>query len=186
LKQGDNTNQELSDDESEDPRESTLLSDIEEDYLDHQPQVLLLRQARRDKSLRTTRVPLPKKWSHAKTVIACPPLPNSRNQAGAMAPPLLKRQKSTLLNKLSESDHAPSTQALPLSMSSGDLNVPQPKASADQNVPQHRKATFDVVKRFMEASVSTKTHWPIISDDKYSMVEEALKLAIEAQDRQRA
>jgi hypothetical protein len=38
----------------------------------------------------------------------------------------------------------------------------------------------------MEAIVFTKTPWPILSDDKYSMVEEAWKLAIEAQDRQRA
>jgi len=70
--------------------------------------------------------------------------------------------------------------------SSGDQNIPQPKASSDQNVPQHQKGTFEVVKRFMEAIVVTKNPWPIISDDKYSMVEEAWKLAIEAQDRQRA
>jgi hypothetical protein len=38
----------------------------------------------------------------------------------------------------------------------------------------------------MEAIVFTKTPWPILSDEKYSMVEEAWKLAIEAQDRQRA
>jgi len=186
LKHGDDTDQELSDDESEYPGESTLLSDIKEDDLDHQQEVLLLGQAHRDKSLRTTRVPLPKKRSCANTVIARPPLPNPRNAAGVMAPPLLKCQKSTLLNKLSESDRAPSTQVLPLRMSSGDQNVPQPKASADQNVPQHQKATFEVAKRFMEAIVFTKTPWPIISDDKYSMVNEAWKLAIEAQDCQRA
>jgi len=38
----------------------------------------------------------------------------------------------------------------------------------------------------MEVIVFMRTPWPIISDDKYSMVEEAWKLAIEAQDRQRA
>ena len=38
----------------------------------------------------------------------------------------------------------------------------------------------------MEAIVFTKTPWPILSDDNYSMVEEAWKLAIEAQDRQQA
>jgi len=38
----------------------------------------------------------------------------------------------------------------------------------------------------MEAIVFTKDPWPIFSDDKYSMVEEAWKLVIEAQDRQRA
>jgi len=104
-----------------------------------------------------------------------------------MAPPLLKRQKSALLNKSSESDHAPSARALVLpNKSSGDQNIPQPKASSDQNVPQHQEGTFEVAKRFMEAIVFTKTPWPILSDDKYSMVEEAWKLAIEAQDRQRA
>ena len=97
-----------------------------------------------------------------------------------MAPPLLKRQKSSLLNKLSESDRAPSTQALPRRKSSGDQNVPQPKASADQNVPQHQKATFEVAKRFMEAIVFKKTPLPILSNDIFSMVDEAWKLAIEA------
>jgi len=36
----------------------------------------------------------------------------------------------------------------------------------------------------MEEIVFTKTPWPIISDEKYSMVDEAWKLAIEAQDHQ--
>jgi len=38
----------------------------------------------------------------------------------------------------------------------------------------------------MGAIIFTKTPWPILSNDKYLMVEEAWKLAIEAQDRQRA
>ena len=38
----------------------------------------------------------------------------------------------------------------------------------------------------MEAIVFTKSPWPIVSDAKYSMIEEAWKLAIEAQHRQRA
>jgi len=38
----------------------------------------------------------------------------------------------------------------------------------------------------MEAIVLTKTPWPIISDEKYSMVDEAWKLPIEAQDWQQA
>jgi len=42
LKQGDDTDQELSDDQSEDPGESTISSDIEEDDLDHQQVVLHL------------------------------------------------------------------------------------------------------------------------------------------------
>jgi len=190
LKQGDDTDQDIGDGKSEgkseDTEESTLSSDIEEDDLDHQQEVLLLSQARRDKSLRTTRVPLPKKRSCADTVIARPLLPNSRKPPGSIAPPLLKRLKSALLNKSSESDRAPSAQVLPQPKSSGNQHAPQPKASADRNVPQHQKATFEVAKRFMEAIVFTKTPWPILSDDKYSMVEEAWKLAIEAQDRQRA
>jgi len=187
MNQDDETDQDISDDDSEDTGESTLSSDIEEDDFDHQQEVLHLGQARRDKSLRTTRVPLPKKRSRADTVMARPPIPNSRNLPAAMAPPLLKRQKSSLLNKLSESDRAPSAWALVLpTKSSGDQNIPQPKASSDQNVPQHQKATFELAKRFMEAIVFTKTPWLILSDDKYSMVEEAWKLAIEAQDRQRA
>jgi len=70
--------------------------------------------------------------------------------------------------------------------SSGDQNIPQPKASSDQNVPQHQMGTFEIANRFMEAIVFIKNPWPIISDDKYSMVEEACKLAIESQDRQQA
>jgi hypothetical protein len=62
--------------ESEDTGETTLSSDIKEDDLDHQQQALVLGQARRDKSSRTTRVPLPKKRSRADTVIASPLLPN--------------------------------------------------------------------------------------------------------------
>jgi len=75
---------------------------------------------------------------------------------------------------------------LPLRNPCGDQNVPQPKAGGDHNVPQHEKATFEVVNPFMEAIVLTKTPWPIISDEKYSMVDEAWKLPIEAQDCQRA
>jgi len=95
MKQGDDTDQDLGDGdsegESEDTGESRLSSDIEEDNLDHQQEVLLLGQARRDKSLRTRRVPLPKKRSRADTVIARPLFPNSRKPPGSMAPPLFKR-----------------------------------------------------------------------------------------------
>jgi hypothetical protein len=38
----------------------------------------------------------------------------------------------------------------------------------------------------MEAIVFSKTPWPIISNKKYSMVDEAWQLAIEAQNRQPA
>ena len=70
--------------------------------------------------------------------------------------------------------------------SSGDQTIPQPQASSDLNVPQHQKDTVEVAKRFMEAIIFRKNPWPIISDDKYSVVEEAWKLAIEAQDHQLA
>jgi len=187
MYQDDETDQEIDDDNSEITGESTSSSDIKEDNSDHHQEVLHLGQARRDKSLHTTRVPLPKIWCRGDTVIARPPLPNSQNQPAAMAPPLLKRQKSSLLNELSESDRAPSAWALVLpNKSSGDQNIPQPKASSDQDIPQHHKGTFEVAKRFMEAIIFTKNPWPILSDDKYSRVEEAWKLAIEAQDHQRA
>jgi hypothetical protein len=181
MNQDDETDQEIGDDDSEDTGEYTLLSDIEEDNLDHQQQVLHPGQARQDKSLRNTRVSRRKKQSCANNVIGRPPLQNSRNLPAAMAPPVLKHQKSSLLNKLSKSDHAPSARALLLpNKSSGDQNSPQPKASSDQHIAHHQKATFELVKRFMEAIVFTKTPWPIVSDVKYSMVEEAWKLAIEA------
>ena len=159
MNQANETNQEIVDDDSEDTGDSTLSFDIEEDNMDHQLEVLHLDQARRDKSLSTTRVPLPIKRSHANTVIARPSLPNSRNLHVAMAPPLLKRQKSSLLNNLSESHCAPSARILvPPNKSSGDQNIPQPIASCDQSDPKHQKTTFEVAKRFMEAMIFTKTH----------------------------
>jgi len=100
-----------------------------------------------------------------------------------MAPPLLKRQKSTI-NISRKSDIV---QALPLPKAGGDQNVPQQKpGGGDHNVPQHQKSTFEVAKHFIEAIVFAKTPWPIISDEKYSMVDAAWQLAIEAQDHQRA
>jgi hypothetical protein len=74
----------------------------------------------------------------------------------------------------------------PLPKASGDQTVPQPKAGGDHNISQHQKATLEVAKRFMEAIVLTKTPWAMLSDEKYSMVDEAWKLAIEALDRQQA
>jgi len=84
--------------------------------------------------------------------------------------------------KLSESDRTPCTQALALCKSSGDQNIPQPKPSANQNIPQHQEATFEVDKSFMEAIVFMKTMWPIVSHDKYLMVDEPSNRAIEAQN----
>jgi hypothetical protein len=170
--------EEISDDDSEDAEKSTLSSDIEEDDLDNQQEVPHLDQTSHDKIIRTSRVPQSKKRNRADTVIACTSLPNLGHPAGAMAPPLLKCQKSTI-NILHKSDIVPA-QALPLPMAGGEQNVPQPKAGGDHNVPQHQKATFDVAKRVMEAIIFTKTPWPIISDEKYLMVDEGSELAIEA------
>jgi len=53
-------------------------------------------------------------------------------------------------------------------------------------MPRLEKATFEVAKMFMEAIVFTMTPWPILSDDKYSMIGEDWKLAIDAKDFQHA
>jgi hypothetical protein len=104
-----------------------------------------------------------------------------------MAPPLLNKQKSSLLEKSLESSRAPFTMVLgPPNMSSGDLIDPQPKASTNQNIPREHTATFLVVIWFTEAIVFTKYPSAIISDDTYSLVEEAWNLAIEAQDHHQA
>jgi hypothetical protein len=66
----DDTDREISNDEIQGTRASTQSSDIEEDHLDIVQEVLHLDQTLRDKTLETTRVPLPKKRSHANTVIA--------------------------------------------------------------------------------------------------------------------
>jgi len=92
MNRDDETHQGIGDNDIEDTGESTLSSAIEEDNFDDQEKVLHRGQVRRDTSLHTTRVPLPKKQSRADTVIGHPPLPNSRNLPAAMAPPLLKHQ----------------------------------------------------------------------------------------------
>jgi hypothetical protein len=68
-----------------------------------------------------------------------------------------------MINILRESDIVPA-QALPLPNASGDQRIPQIKAGGNHNIPQHQTATFEVVKRFMEAIVFTKSPWPIISN----------------------
>ena len=179
----DDTNQGvISDDDCEHAGESTLSSDIEQDDLDNQQGVLHLEQARRDKTIQTTRVPQPKKQNRADTVLARRTPPNLQHPSGAIGPTLLKCQKSTI-NILRVSDIVPS-QALPLPKAGGDHGVPQPQAGGYHNVPQHQKATFEVAKQFIHTIVFTKTPWPIISDEKYSMVDNPWQLAIEAQDQQ--
>jgi len=164
VMQDDNdTDREISENESQDIRESTLSCNIEEDDLDSQQEVQHLDHARCDETIRTTRVPPPKKRSRADTVIARTSLPNLRHPARAIAPSLLRRQKSAI-NISCESDIV---QALPLPKAGGDQNVPQQKpGGGDHNIPQHQKVTFEVVKRFMEAIVFMMTPWPIVSDEK--------------------
>jgi len=84
MKQNDNNIdwEEISDNDSEDAGESTLSSKIEEDNLDNQQAVPRLDQVCGDKIIPTTRVPLPKKWNCADTVIARTSLPNLRYPAG--------------------------------------------------------------------------------------------------------
>jgi hypothetical protein len=179
----DDTNWEISNEESEGVGESTLSSEIEDDDLNNpQHEVLHLDQVSLDKTIRTTRVPLPKKLSRADSVISRTSLPNLRYPVRAIAPRLFKRQMSAIIISC-ETDVV---QALPLPKAGGDQNVPQPKAGGDHNVLQRQQATCEVAQQFMDAVVFTRTHWPIISDEKYSMVEEAWTHAIYAQDRQRA
>jgi len=102
----DTIQEEISDDDSEDAGESTLSSNMEEDDLDNQQEVLHLDQARRDKTIPTTGVPLRKKQNCTDSVIARTSLPNLRHPIRAMAPPLLKCQKSTI-KILHESDIIP-------------------------------------------------------------------------------
>jgi hypothetical protein len=171
IKQNDNdTDPEISENECEHLGEFTLSSDIKEDDLDNRQEIPHLDQVRHDMTIRTTRVPPPKKRSRADTIIARTSLPNLRHPGGAMAPPLLKHQKSTI-NISHKSDIV---QALPLPKAGGDHNMPQLKPSGgDHNVPQYQKATFEVAKWFMQAIACTNTPWPIIYDEKYSTVDEA-------------
>jgi len=167
----------INSDQSEDPAESTLSSDIEQEDLDNRQEVLHLDQARHAKTLQTATVPLPTTWGRTNNITAHTPLPNIRHPAGAIAPPLLKHQKSTI----NKSRKSVVVKALPLPKAGGDQSVPQRKASGDPHVPQHQTATIEVAKRLMEEIFFTKTPWPIISDEKYSMVDDACKLGIDAQ-----
>jgi len=176
----DDTDRQITNHKIEDTGEFTLSSDIMKADLNHREEVLHLDQPGCDTTLQTTRVPLWKKRSSANIFIAHTPLPNLRHPARAIARPLLKRQTSTI-NISCESDIV---QGLPPSKAGGDDSVPQRKAGGDHNVPQHRKATFEDVKWFMKAIVSRKAPWLMISNENYSMVDVAWKLAIEAQDHQ--
>jgi hypothetical protein len=99
----DDIDQGISNDESEDPAEYTLSSDVDEDNLDIRQVFLHLDQVRSDTTIRTTRVPLRKKQSRSDTVIASAPLPYLRHLSRAIAPPSPKYQKS-VFNISRESD----------------------------------------------------------------------------------
>jgi len=119
----DDTDREVSDENSKDPGESTVSSDIGERDLYNQQNVLYLDQAGHDERLQTTNVPPPKKRNRANTFIAHISLPNLRHPAGTIAPPWLKCQQSTI-NILRKSDFV-AAQALLFPKSGGDQSVPQ-------------------------------------------------------------
>jgi len=124
---------EISHHESEARGETTLPSNIEGDNVDHKQDDLHLGPACHDATLWRTRAPQETTQSCADTVIACIPLPKPHNPAGAIAPPLLKCEKSTI-NTILKYDHVPA-QALPHPKAGADQNAPHPKASEDHNVP---------------------------------------------------
>jgi predicted hydrolase (HD superfamily) len=75
-KDDDDTDQEISKNKSEDHGWCTLSFEIKKDDLDKQQELLQVDQAHHNKAIRTTRDPLPNKWSCAGTVIACTSLRN--------------------------------------------------------------------------------------------------------------
>ena len=123
-------------------------------------------------------------WNAAMAILSLPALHFQMCdiRPRAILPPLVKCQKSTI-NIFCESDivHA---RVLSLPKAGGEHGIPQPKASGDHHSPEWQKATFALAKRLIEVIVFTESPWPIVSDEKYSTVDEAWQLAIEAQDRQ--
>jgi len=120
----DNTYEEIDCHQSQDSGKITLLFNIQNENMNHQPEVLHLGKMCQDQSLQTSRFSLQMKQSCGDTVIAFPPLSHSWNPNGAMAPPLLTCHNLTLHNRLYESDCAPPTLMLPLPKSNGDQTIP--------------------------------------------------------------
>jgi len=144
----------ISDNETEDPRESTVSSVTQKDDLDHPLQILCLGEACHNKRSRSTRVTLPKTQSVADTLIPRYKLLRVWYPAKAIAHLLFKSQMS-IINMLCKSELI-AAQALPIPRASGDQNVPQTMASGHQNVPQtmtggdhivcqYQKAPFEIV-----------------------------------------
>jgi hypothetical protein len=167
----DDINRDIRDLDNEDCRETSSSSDVEDHNLYNKQKIPHRDSACHYKIIHPTRVPLPMKQNCADTVIVRTSLPNLQHPAGAIPPPLPKREKSTI-NILPQSDIVP-TQGLPLHQSGGNQIIPQQKGGGDHNVAQHAKATFNVAKWFIEAILFTKTHWQIISNEKYWMVDNA-------------
>jgi hypothetical protein len=185
LKQdNDDTDWEICDNGCESSRESTLVSDIEEDNVDKWHDDFDKDQVGHYKPLGTRRALQQRKRSNTDTAVAHTLLSNLGHLAGAITPALLKCEKSTI-NIFCQSDVV-RAHALPLPKSGGEHTVPHHKASGDHSIPPHHGATFEIVKQFMEAIILTNTPWPNISDEKYWSVGKALKLAIEVQDGQQA
>jgi hypothetical protein len=86
----DDTDRDISENECEAAGVSTLSSDIKEENLFKQQEVIHLDQAPCDTTIRTTRVPLATKTHRTDTVIACTSLPNLGHAAGAIALPSFK------------------------------------------------------------------------------------------------
>jgi hypothetical protein len=99
----DDTDQEITDNAREATGESTLSSEIEDDDLNNQQEILHLDQACCDKTIRTTMVPLQEKRSCADTVVARAPFRNLQPHARGIATPLIKCRKSAI-NMSVESD----------------------------------------------------------------------------------
>jgi hypothetical protein len=139
IKQDDaDTDRESSNDDIDDPGVSTLSSNIIEDDFDSLQEVLHLDLVCSEKRIQTARVPLPKKQIHANTVTVRDPLPTQRHLVRAIAPPLLKRQNSTI----NISCKSAIVQVLRHPNAGGDKILPQPKVSGDHNVLEHQRATL--------------------------------------------
>jgi len=186
LKHEDDTDQEIGDDKRKDTGQFAVSCDCEEEDLHNQQEVSLRSLVHWDKSFWTIGVPPPRNWNSTDTTTGRPVFKYWQYPAAEMELPLPKCQKSTLLNKLFQSDCAPSSHALPLYMSSGDLNVQLLKASREQNIPQCQITTGEVANWLMEAIIFMRTPSPILSDEKYWMANVAWKLTIEAQDCRQA
>jgi len=120
MQQDDDTILEIGDDKSEDTRASKILSNIEEHNFDSKLKVLLWGWVDGHNPFQCILVPLPTRQRWANTVIACPLLQISWKPPRFKPPALPKCHETSLLNKLLDSEHAPSALALPQPKSGGN------------------------------------------------------------------